>query len=410
MPDAVNRPSSRYRSYAKAFDVVRPAQIYRARRQARQGRPGKLFSVLKHYKKLDSEVRGAMQSVRSPVLKKPVELNLLEDTDEARLQRTVVREVLSRLDVEDMIEDLIWGHWFGIRCHDLDWGSLDVDQTSYQAPVERNRVPMDWLHARSESTDDPSTLYVGNRPAGDYEDGSILIYRAGELSDYEDVDFTDLGCGIAAARWCVFSWYNAEDWASYNEAWATPSVIGTLLQGWNSDDKELLKQAVMGLGNDLRAIKTDNGEIDLTWPEGGGVSGTYDDLLMAAQKAIAVTIKSESLTDVEIGGGGSYSASRTTDGIRVDVASTIKRKVVRQIKRNIVQPVCRLNWGRTLVEPDIEVQSAEDLYHQVKIDRELSSMGLPLSKQEVYERYDRSPPEDEDDALQPGTGFDPLSP
>lgn len=410
MPDEVQKPSSRFESYAEAFDVVRPHQIYRARRNARNGQPGKLWSILDHYKTLDTEVRGAMQSVRSPVTTEEVELELMEDSQEARRQREVVREVLTRIGIDSLVEDLLWGHYFGIRAHELEWDTVSVEGTTYQAPTEAHRIPMEWIHARDDDvTDDSSTLYVGRRPLRDYDPGSLITYQDEEISRYEQVDFTQIGCGTAAARFGVFTWYSYEDWAAYNEAWATPSVVGTLLQGWNEDDKELLKQAVNNLGNDLRAIKTDQGEIDLQWPDGGGDGGTYQDLLRASQKAIAVVIKSESLTDVDVDGGGSYAASRTTDGIRVGVADGLSNRIVQPINAQIVRPVTRRGWDRTLVKAKITIETPQDLLTQAKIDRELSSLGLPLSEQELYERYGRTPPEDEDDAITGGGGFDPLA-
>ena len=409
MPDEVQKPSSRYEAYAEAFDVVRPHQIYRARRNARGGQPGKLWSILDHYKTLDTEVRGAMQSVRSPITTEDVELTLQEDTQEARRQRAVVQEAMTRIGIDSLIEDLLWGHYFGIRAHELDWATITVEGTTYQAPVENHRIPMEWIHARDDDvTDDSSTLYVGRRPLREYEAGSLITYQDEEISKYEEVDFTSIGCGTAAARFGVFSWYSYEDWAAYNEAWATPSVVGTLLQGWTDKDKKLLKQAVNNLGNDLRAVKTENGKIELQWPEGGADGGTYDDLLRASQKAIAVVIKSESLTDVDVDGGGSYAASRTTDGIRVGVAQGLKNRIVTPLNDQIVRPITQMGWDRTLVKAKISIETPQDLLTQAKIDRELNNMGLTLSEQELYDRYNRSPPEDEDDALTGGSGFDPL--
>lgn len=410
MPDEVQRPTSRYRAYSKAFDVVRPAQIYRARQQARTGRPGKLWRILEHYKKLDTEVRGAMQSVRSPITKQDVELSLQEDTQEAERQRDVVREVLNQIGVDDLIEDLIWGHYYGIRAHELEWDTMTVEGRSYQGPIASHRIPMSWIHARDEDVSDGrSTLYVGRRPLDEYEDGSLIAYLDERPSKYEQLDFTALGCGTAAARFGVFSWYSFEDWGAYNEAWGTPSVIGTLLQGWNEDDKALLKQAVNNLGNDLRAVKTERGEIELQWPEGNAKGTTFSELKRAAQKGIAVVIKSESLTDVDVDGGGSYAASRTTDGIRVSVAGGISRRVVNPLNRQIVRPVAQRNFGQTLVKAQIDVETVQDLLTQAKIDRELSTIGLALSEQELRERYNRSAPEDEEDVIAPGTGFDPLA-
>lgn len=403
----VQKPSTRYLAYSKSFDVVRPKDVYYARRRARNGNPAKLWKMLEHFRTMDKDIRGAMQSLASAVTQEGVTIKPEDESGEAERQRAFFTRLLQDLDTTDMIEDLIEGHYYGFRAHAPQWDAYGFEGTSYQAPVTYERLPMEWIYARKESRqDDHTTLYVGDRPYYEYPDGVVLLYTADKLPSFKDIDFTQFGAGLAAARFGVFSWFNIEDWAAFNEAFGTPAVIGTLLEGWSDEDKDLLKKAVMNITGDMRAIITDKGELDFA--ETSSSSGdTFDKLRQAADRAKSQIIKSETLTD-NMGDRGSYAAMRTTNGIRLDVASGIAEKVQRLINRQLIFPTIELNFSSRLVHAEIPVKAVEDLTRELKIDQGLHRMGVELSKAELRERYGRRAPEGEEDALAPRGNFDPF--
>ena len=402
----VSRPGTRYRGYTRAYEVVTPAGLRKARKEARSGRPGRLFQVLKFFDRLDSEIPGAMGSLTSAVLQEPIQVHTADDSDQAQRQAEVLRMVLNRLDSDSLVEDLLKGHYYGMRAHELVWGGVEVEGQSYQAPTTYERLPMHWLHARKERrSDDYTTLYVGNRPYYDYPRGSVLLFTSDKLPSYTDLDFCEFGRGLAAARFGIFDWFNIEDWAGYNEAFGTPAVVGKLLEGWNGDDKELLETAVMNLTSDARAVITDNGKIEFLSPDSGGEM-SYDSLRKVAARARSAIIKSESLTD-NMGERGSFAAMKTTNGIRLDVARRLAHRCARLLNRHVVQPLCDLNWGRCLVRVGFKIKQVEDLTRQIRIDKALARM-MDLSESELRERYSRRAPTDEDDAIRAGGGTNPF--
>ena len=404
----VTKPSSRFKGYDRAFEFVSPYDLRKARKQAERGRPGRLFEVLKFFDKLDSESPGAMGSLTSAVLQEPIQITAQEDSREAERQRLFVETLLERLAAKKLVKDLMRGHFYGFRANWLVWGDLEHEGETYKAPVTYERLPMSWLHARKENpSDDYTTLYVGNQPYHEYPRGSVLLYSADKLPSYTDIDFTGFGRGLAAARFGIFDWFNVEDWAAYNEAFATPSVVGKLLEGWNGDDKELLEKAVMSFTSDSRAVITDNGEIELVSPGKGG-SMSYEKLRQVSARARSCIIKSESLTD-NMGERGSYAAMRTTNGIRYDVARELADDVARLLNRHLVYPALDQSFPERLVKVGFEIAKIEDLVKQSQIDRNLHRMGLPLSKSEMYERYGRRPPTDEEDTLRPGQAGNPFT-
>ena len=405
MPDdnpattVVSKPSSRYQGYDRAYDFVTPRDLRKARKEAEQGRPGRFFEVLKFFDKIDHEIPAAMQSLTSAVLQEDIQVDAPEN-DEGQRQKAFAETLLEKIEVKELVKDLMKAHFFGFRAHWLEWGDLDHDGSTYKAPVRTHEVPMSWLHARKENrSDETTTLYVGDRPYEHYEAGSLILFSDGQLPTFEDLDFTEHGKGLAASRFGIFDWFDWEDWAAYNEAFATPSVLGTLLEGWNGKDKEILQKAVMNFTGDSRALITENGELDVLKPDGGG-GASFDRLQKAAARARSCIIKSESLTS-NMDDAGSYAAMQTTDGIRYGVAAGLARRIAKLLTRHVVQPAVLQSFSRCLVSVGLLVEIVEDLLQQLQIDRGLHRMGVPLSKAELRERYGRSAPIDEEDTLAP---------
>jgi len=396
----VAKPSRRFNGYARAYEFVTPYDLRRARKEAERGSPGRLFEVLRFFDNLDYEIPSAMGSLASAVLQEDIQVVAEDESDEAQRQQGFVEELLRRLGTKKLVKDLLWGHYYGFRAHELVWGDLEVGGETYKAPVTYEALPMSWIYARNENRgDDYNTLYVGNRPYYDYPRGSVLLYTSHKLPSYEDIDFTDFGRGLAASRFGIFDWFDWEDWAAYNEAMGTPSVVGTLMEGWDGDDKELLEEAVMNFTSDSRAVITERGELDLVAPD-GDASNTYAALRSAAARARSCIIKSESLTD-QMGERGSYAAMRTTNGIRHGVAEGIAREIAKLLNRHVVRPTILQSFNRCLVRVSFLIKVIEDLTRQIQIDRGLHRMGVPLSISELRERYDRRAPTDEEDTLPP---------
>ena len=414
MADTVNitvgPPESRYRSGIRQTDDPTPDDGRRARREARNGRPARLYAILEYFRQFDDEIPGALQSLISAITDETLTVETAEETDEAARQKAFAEAVFDDLDLVALLADLLLGHYFGLRAVNPAWDGYGHEGQTYHAPVTYETVPMSWLYAQKERrTDEYTTPYVGDRPYHTYPPGSLLLYVAGKLPSWRDVDFNAFGCGQAAVRYGVFAWYGWEDWAAFAEAWGQPAIVGTLLQGWGKRDKELLLQLVKNLQSDLRGIKTEKGKIDLIdSPFKASGTGLFDKLIDAAARARARIIKSESLTD-NMNRHGSNAAMMTTNGIRLDVAGGLARRLTRLLRRRLLYPMLDLNFKRRLITVSIKVQAVEDLLRELKIDQGLQKMGVDLSVSEVRSRYGRSRPETDEDTLGASAGtFDPF--
>jgi phage gp29-like protein len=392
----VQRPKTRAR--AATPSEVTPDQTRLAINAARRGQPARWFGILDFFRQEDDEIPGALRSLFEAVLAGGIAFPPADDSDEAVRQSEDLTAVFDELDSLNLLDALLHAHWYGFRSARLDWDAFGRPARTLQAPVTYELLPMDFLHAQKErQADEHTTLYVGERPYHTYDPGALLLFSAAKLPSYQDIDFTAFGCGKPAARFATFSLFNWEDWASYGEMWGLPTILGTLLQGWKDDDKKLLERAVFGIGNDSRGVITDKAKIERLMAQAGG-DAVFKGIDEAARLARARIIKSESLTD-NMNKHGSNAAMLTVNGIRLDVARGLARRLARMIHRRVVLEFCRLNYGRCLVQTRIPVKEIQDLLRELAVTRGLVELGVPVSMADAYEQFGRRPPRDTGDQI-----------
>lgn len=403
----VRKPKSR--TYPNLSKAVTPTQFRRAFKAAAAGNPAELFEILEFFKAIDDEMPSALQSLQSAILGEGLQIIPQEDAGtEGERQAAMLRRLFDDMDFEILCEELLDAHFFGfskpVNFTEENWQAVTIDGRTYQAPVSYELLSRDWIYAKKESrADDYTTLFVGDDPLHTYPEGSVVLHVAGKLPTREDINFTRFGTGLGCIRYATFKYYDYEDWAAMLETFATPMILGKVGPGGK---EEVVKKAVLEMGNDARGVVGENDEIVFPQANSSMSSDAYEKLINSANRAIATKIKSESLTD-QMGERGSYAAMRTTNGIRVDVASKLAKRLLRTIKRKIVQPIADLNFGgRLLVDLHFPVQAVEDELTTARKFTEANKI-VPVSRKQVYEELNLREPEDEADtvAVKRGLGF-----
>lgn len=385
-------------------DEVTPDTLALAVAQARRGDPARLFGALEFFYRLDDVIPGALTSLVEAVLQSEDVVYPLDDSDEAARQAEDLRHVLADLDLTELLREGLEARYYGFRAAQLVWDTVRLESgRTVQAPVTYELLPRSWIYAeRARRADAHTTIHVGDRPYHEYPAGAVLLFADRKLTSYEDVDFTRYGCGLACARFAVYSYFNHQDWAGYNEVFGQPTIIGTLLAGWQDRDKRLLEQAVFGVANDARGIITDKAKIDTLDATSSGTA-VFDRADEVWRKARSRIIKSEALTDGS-GQTGTYGLGVTLNGIRLDVARGMAGRLARLLRRRLVEPFALLNYGRVLAGIRLPVQEIQNLQHELAIDRGLLAMGARLPLADTYARYGRRAPEQGEAALEPDGG------
>jgi phage gp29-like protein len=389
----INAPKNRFSG--NALEEVTPSQIKQALRAATKGKPAKWFQVLEFFLKHDEEISPALQSLTAAVLQEDLQFVPMDESQEAARQAEALRMVMENLDYESLFKHLLMGHYFGFEAAMPVWDMYE----GFQAPVTYEVLPKEWIYAdRQNRGQGFTTLYVGDMPLHEIPDGDVLIFSAAKLPSFTDIDFSKFGVGTATARFACYSWFNHIDWAGFNEAFGTPTILGTLLQGWSEKDKDLLQNAVFGIGNDSRGIITDRTKVDIMEAQKYGSVNVFeraDEIWRIARSRI---IKSESLTD-NMGSHGSNAAMLTVNNIRLDVAQEKAKRLTRLVNRKLVKPFLERNFTKPLAAIKLIVKGSSNLVQELQVDKTLLEMGVPLSKKELYQRYGRTEPVETNDTI-----------
>lgn len=383
---------------------LRPEELRAAVRQAKDGDPLRYFPVLEEFWSVDDEIRPALEGLTAAVVSRG-SLNVPDDdSDEARVQAHYLDAMFDALDADALIEHLCESKYFGVRGAEFDeWGTVQSQGREHQAPVHYEALPQAWFYAKKENgADDHATLYAGADPLHSYaEDSGLIVLTDRKLQKNRGVDFTQQGVGKACARLACMRFYAPEDWAAFNEVFGMPLVLGVLLKGFGKEDRQMLEDAVFGMSSDARAVISENTRLEFPEVNRASSAETFDRFWAVLGAAISRLIKSETMTD-HSNKFGSNAAMVTTNGVRLDVAARLARKVERQLNRRLVRPALVRVFGTARAHFSLPLSKIIDKLTEVRVDRELHAMGFPLSQTEMGERYDRQIAED-DDRLAPAT-------
>lgn len=367
----VNKPASR--AYPTISKHVTPADFRTAFRSAQTGNPAHLFQILNFFLKIDDEIPGAMQSLKSAILSEEFAITPRDENDARSVQQAEVFEKLfDELDMVGLADELLDAHYYGFSVANIPpeaWEAQTIDGRTYQLPTTYEVIPRNWIYAKKENrSDDYNTIFVGDLPYYEYQPGSVLMLSQKKLPSYENIDFTNYGVGLACIRLATFKYFDLEDWAAFNEVFATPLILGKVGPGGKDD---IVKKAVQEMGNASRATIGENDSIEFPQSNQGGSVDAFNRLADYMNKGIAKIIKSESLTD-NMGNSGSYAAMYTTNGIRQDVAKKLRRQLMQVIMRRFVIPIVDMNFGgELLVDIELHIDGIDDMVQKVRVVGEL---------------------------------------
>lgn len=396
------------RGYSQITRHVTPDDFRMAFRNAQAGSPDRLFEILRFFYKMDDQIPAAMQSLISAIIGDEMQITPKDEFgEEGQRQADALQYIFDEMDFVDMLEHLLKAHYYGFTAVAIPgqaWDVVNVDGRQYQAPVTYEVLPQSWIFAKKENqSDDWNTLYVGNDPYYSYPTGNVILQTFQKLPSYDNIDFTDFGVGLGCVRYAVFKYFNEEDAAAFNEVFSTPLILGKVGKGGKQD---VVKRAVKEMGSDSRAVVDEGDTIEFIESSQRGTD-TFDRTSDRLNKAIAKKIKSESLTD-NIGNTGSYAAMYTTNGVRLDVATMLGRKLLRTVQRRLVQPIVDLNWnGRIMVDLGLPIQAIDDLVQESNVDTKLLQH-ISGSQSHLREKYNFPAPIDEDDTVRPRRGLGGL--
>ena len=250
-----------------------------------------------------------------------------------------------------------------------------------------------------------SGLMVGN-PNGlmwlpvDYENCLVVTNNPfeGLINDY-------VGGYLRPAMYLtILKHFNILDWARFNELFGTPLRVGKFDPLLSSDKGvDILKTAVKNLGADASAVIDNTTQIEFIKGEGGGATvrgNTYEGFAQYIENKQSILILGQTLTTELNSQAGSRAAATVHNLVRMDKlwadlqnGSKPSTKVVRKDYFYNYGPPPNGKYPNFKFDTD----EYKDLESMSKVVGDLSSAGLPISKEWAYDYFEIKAPSDEAD-------------
>lgn len=329
---------------------------------------------VKIYRELfcDPHVFACIQSRKAGVLSLEWEINRgLDKAKDAEL----VEDVLKKLDIHKLINDILDATLFGFQPIEIMWGKVG----NYVLPLELKAKPSEWFcfdeenllkfrtkeHYWGEELPSKKFLCPQNNPSYDNPYGERVLSRV-----FWPVTFKKGGLKF---------------WVVFTEKYGIPHLIGKHPRGATKEETDKLADLLEEMIQDAIAVIPDDSSVEIQEANKSSSAEIFEKLIDKMNSEISKAILGQTLT-TEIGSTGSYAASNTHMAVRQDIIDADKKLVEKTINQ-LIQWIYEINFANAEV-PVFELYEPEDVdLTLAQRDKILSDTGVKFTKEYFIKTY-----------------------
>ena len=203
---------------------------------------------------------------------------------------------------------------------------------------------------------------------------------------------------VSSAICYMFKHLPMQDWLAYCEKFGIPGVKGKTAAAQGSAEWDAMEEAVASFANEFAAVMSLTDDIETIERKGGG-DLPFPGLVETCDRYIATLWRGADLGTISKGQGlGASLQGEESDLLLDDDIELISETLQTKLSRFVIE----YTFGAG-VEPLAYIQlrkpQKDNTDKDLKVDQTLHSMGFPISKQDLSERYQRPLPDKDEDAL-----------
>ena len=389
----------RYSSYPS--NNLSPVKLARIFRESDTGDIYRLMELFEELEGKDTHLFSQFQTRKNAVI--GVEWEIMAASQEKKDLEVAgfVEDVLyGRLDMEDIMLDLLDALEKGFSVMEILWN------------VEDGRAYPDlvWREPKKFRFGDYQELRLLNED--DMAAGILLPPNKFVVHRYKARSGRPNRAGIMwVVSWMtLFKNYTVKDWLAFSEVYGMPIRLGKYDTSASEEDKEALMRAILSMGSDAAGVINKETEVEFVEAT-RGEGELYENLAKFCNAEISKAILGQTLTTEVGAGGGSRALGETQNEVRRDLMVSDAKNLAKTLNRDLIRPLVLFNFGAETPCPKLKfkTEEPEDTKQAVGTLKELVSMGLPVSRSYVYERFGIPIPQDGEEILEPkGDGFGGL--
>ncbi len=180
-----------------------------------------------------------------------------------------------------------------------------------------------------------------------------------------------------------------------------PLRLGKYSAAASDDDKKSL-EAIYSLGSDAAGIVPDTTVIEFIESNKTTSVEIYERLARYCDEQVSKAVLGQTLSSDS--GGGSYAQGKVHNEVRHDLTAADAKALAKTIRRDIIKPLVRYNFGTDTNIPFFifDCKEVEDQKETVEIYKTLvCDMGLKIPESHIYKKFNIPKPEYGESVLRP---------
>ncbi len=387
------------------------------------GGPGGLFSLFQEMEDKDAHLFSTLQTRKNALLACPYKVIAGDDSPEAREAARLVEANLSR------IANLHTGLF-----HLLDalGKGFAVAEVMWQVEPATGEVQASDIHARNQADfafDANGKIYLLAESAGTLStrdtagdtgaatisqklrllprpgESMVVHRRAQPMPARKFLHFAFQGnvCSPYGAALCIKAyWYywlkknTLNHWALFNEKFGSPTAVARYSSTTTEEDLSKLEEAIGNLPRDNGVLLPEGVALEFLEARRSSGVNTYREMADWCNDEISKVVLGQTLTTSEGRRTGSLALGRVHEAVRHDYVASDAAALGQVLTSQLARWLTDFNFGTHVPSPRVvfDVAPAEEFEAELRVDRELVKMGVPLSTSYFYERYRRQVPQE----------------
>ncbi len=332
----------------------------------------------------DAHVWACVQSRKSGVMS--LEWEIDRGKAKSRLAK-FIQDLFNDWDIYQIMSDILEAPLYGFQPIEVVWEKMG----SYLLPAKVEAKPPEWFQFDAENQLRYAPPYqLEDPPPGMKKDniGYFIPPYKFILPRYNATYYNPYGERILArVFWPVtFKKGGLKFWVIFSEKYGMPYIIGKHPRGIGDDEIQNLADSLDAMIQDAVAAIPDDSSIELVEAAGKSASAdVYRNLIELCNAEISKAILGQTLT-TEVGGRGSYAASKTHFDVRQDIIDADKR-LVENTLNELIHWIVEINFGKQQPPQFILYEEEEVDKTLAERDQILANTGVRFTKDYFLKAY-----------------------
>lgn len=392
---AIGDPNDKYSTYPS--NGLTPRRLARIFRAADEGDVQEQMEMFEEMEEKDTHLFSQLQTRKLAVTGLDWEVQPFSDDERDKTIAEFIRDQLKNIEkFDDILMDLLDAIGKGISVMEIEWGVKEghnvIEDITYVHPKK-----LIW-----DSLTDEMKICTKEFPSGvAFPENKFVIHRYKAKSGHESRNGV-----LRVVSWMyLFKNYDLKDWVAFCEVFGMPLRLGKYTAAASEADQRALMEAIYSLGTDAAGIIPDSTMIEFIESNKTTSVEIYEKLARYCDEQISKAILGQTLSSDS--GGGSYAQGKVHNEVRHDLTAADAKALATTIRRDIIKPLVEYNFGYDVDAPlfTFASEETEDLKDTVTIYQTLNAMGLPISTEHIYNKFNIPKPEEGEELLKaPASG------